>query len=564
MREFTNVVNESLFSGDAALQASLLAYSGEAEKKRISGILSEWERRLPVWDRLAAEASRPEKLPRVEKFDRVGNRIEKIIIASETAQIRRAVVAAGIFKNVTQSEMFAKIYLLAQLGESGVTCPLACTDGLIRVTDAVGHDAVRTKYRPLFDSVEYPLSGAQFITEIGGGSDVGAIEGKAFPTADGTWRVSAEKWYCSAYDEFFVVAARPEGAPAGTDGIALFFVPRLIEMNGKKVPNGLSIRRLKDKLGTQSLPTAEVDFTDAIAWPMGEPQDGFHHLMNYVLNVSRIHNAANSLGLARRAFAEARNYVSQRIAFGRALVQFPLVKETLADLVAEQTARLHLYFHMLAQIDAHGLLPADENQRLWQRFLINLLKYRTADTLSTRIKDCILLCGANGIIQDFSILPRLLRDSLIVETWEGPHNILCLQILRDGRRFAFTERLILEIRSRLDACTHSAMAATVALVRRTTDQLAHHMVQERLADPAYVTAHARRIVDLAGGLLEIAHLLEAGSKHQDGTLLSCAMILAHKRFAPERAFDNPVSGSLSGVIEDLVNENHIDVQRLRG
>lgn len=558
MREFENEVVSSLFKADTTLQTALQASAGNAENSRITGILSEWENKIPVWDLLAAEAARPEKLPRVEKYDRVGNRIEKIIIAPETRRIRQEVVATGIFKNKSQIEMFSKIYLTAQIGESGVLCPLACTDGMIRVVDAVGPDAVKKKYRPLMDSVEYPLSGAQFITEISGGSDVGAIEGTAQPTADGTWRVTAEKWYCSAYDEFFVLAARPVGAPSGTDGIALFFVPRLIEKDGKKIPNGLSIRRLKDKLGTQSLPTAEVDFTDAVAWPLGKPEDGFHHLMNYVLNVSRIHNAANALALNRRAFAEARNYVNQRAAFGRELAKFPLVQESLANLHAEHQARLHLYFHMLAQIDAHGLLPADDAQRLWQRFLINLMKCRTADTCSTRIKESILLCGANGIIQDFSILPRLLRDSLIVETWEGPHNVLCLQILRDGKRFNFVGRLQKEIRQRLDGCTNPDISGVVSQTRQSCEALLELLSGPSLSDPAFVGIHARRVVDQIADVLEVSHLLDVGQKTGDDSAFFAAELLAHKRFMPHRPFETPLWKRLSAAkVESFIFERPV-------
>ncbi|MBI2340145.1 MAG: acyl-CoA dehydrogenase family protein [Deltaproteobacteria bacterium] len=554
LKSFKPADNSRLFSNDPGFQELLSFVCDEREADRLTSVLTAWEKKLPAWNDLSNEAARPEKLPRVEKYDRVGNRLEKVVFPPETKTIRREVVEAGIFSNQSEVEKFAKIYLLAQIGEGGVTCPLACTDGLIRVVQALGSDFLKKEYLPKLLSAEYPLSGAQFITEQSGGSDVGAIEGTARENKDGSWAITAEKWYCSAYDEFFCLAARPDGSPEGTRGVAIFFVPRLID--GK--PNNLSIRRLKNKLGTQSLPTAEVDFEGSKGWLIGKKEDGFYNLMNYILNVSRIHNAANSLALHRRAFVEALNYAGQRVAFGSCLIDFPLIQQSLLSVLAALTARRGLFFSLLAGIDKQGLLPEEREQRLWQRFLINLMKYRTAFQLTGMVKEAILVFGANGIIEDFSILPRLLRDSLIVETWEGPHNVLCLQILRDVGRFDFFSRFKKEIGRIVQSWPAGTLDESRKIYLNAVKKAEELFTKERPADKVWVQTHARRIVDHLADLLEIGGLVRQGITQKNNRLLILAAHLTHESFrGPLAGFENPVIKNLPQFGLDLVSEKPV-------
>ncbi|HBF13885.1 MAG TPA: hypothetical protein DDW49_10965 [Deltaproteobacteria bacterium] len=549
LKQFQNKVSENLYTTDKGFQKQLKYVVGEKEAARLGEVLNNWEKNLPAWNLLADEAARPEKLPRIEKYDRVGNRVEKIVLPMETRTIRRQVVEKGLWTSPTEVEKFSKIYLLAQLGESGVTCPLACTDGLIRVLKALAPDFVKKKYLPLLESEQFPLAGAQFITEQNGGSDVGAIEGRAVQNTDGTWGVFAEKWYCSATDEFFLVLARPEGAPAGTEGLAIFFIPRVIESEGKLVPNSLSIKRLKDKLGTQSLPTAEIDFEGSKAFLIGKKEEGFHNLMNYILNVSRVHNAANSLAIHRRAFAEARNYAAQRMAFGNTLDQFPLIQETLVSILTKLESRRLLSIKLWKLLDENGFLPEDNEQRFWQRFLINLLKYRTAFELTENVKEAIIVLGANGIIQDFSILPRILRDSLIVETWEGPHNILCLQIMRDSARFDFWGRLFKEVKGYLESWPKTQAPQTRTLYEKALSQLQERVGGLKRED---IPALARKIVDRVSDLLEVGELMTQGQIFQ-------ASWLAFKMWGDPLEFDNPARKILPQVALDLIEEKEVKI-----
>ncbi len=233
-----------------------------------------------------------------------------------------------------------------------------------------------------------------------------------------------------------LVTARPEGSPGGTRGLGLFLVPRHLD-NGK--PNGMFIRRLKDKIGTKSLATAEVDFKDAVAWlvePKIPPEGGqaslpFQLLMDCVINTSRLYNAVGSAGAARRAYVIASTYANHRHAFGRPIAEFPLVAEALKEM-HEETRAITSGSLFLAHVrDRIETGPGDEDDEAFFRFAVNLNKYRSSVSATNVIRKAIEVLGGNGAMENFSVLPRLLRDSIVFEAWEGAHNTLIAQSLRD-------------------------------------------------------------------------------------------------------------------------------------
>ena len=211
----------------------------------------------------------------------------------------------------------------------------------VRALREHGSPDLRARFLPplLVTDYEQAERGSQFLTEVQGGSDVGANKTDAIPDdlEPGAWRLRGEKWFCSVADaDQFVVTARPEGAPAGTEGLACFLVPRRV--GGR--PNGFRIRRLKDKLGTRALATAEIEFEGALAYPIGALEDGFKIVAGVVLNTSRWLNACGSSGLMRRAYLEAAGFARHRTAFGQRIADFPLVRENLAIIKAEEHAAL--------------------------------------------------------------------------------------------------------------------------------------------------------------------------------------------------------------------------------
>jgi len=558
LRDFQGIEGQDFFEMDLGFQSLLKDLLPEDEHSPVFNSLHNCARLVAGrWNDLAREASTRDHLPRIVKFDRVGGPVEQVDFGSLTRHLRREVAEFGVLTDVrSEVHKFAMVYLLAHNGEASVNCGLSCTDGLIRAVEARGSEFLRETYLPLMLSVDTPLAGAQFVTEQDGGSDVGAIETEAKPNPDGTWSITGEKWFCSNPDEYFLVAARPAGTPPGTAGVAIFFVPRVL--NDGQI-NNISFKRLKDKLGTQSLPTAEMDFNQATAWAIGKPADGFKTLMNYVINTSRVHNAANAFGILHRAFLEARNYARQRNAFGRAIINYPLVQETLVSLLERCWRYRVLTFKLVSMIDEHGLSPADPSQSMWQRFLINLAKYRSASTLTASVHDAIMVLGANGIVEDFTILPRLLRDSMIIETWEGTHNTLCLQIVRDAVKSDLLERWRDEISGTLGEWPRSFLSQTRAhfeqMFRQTRDELS----DSQLANRDWAAANARSLTDRLGSLLELAWMARSALRadQDDATPALLTVASAHFLLPNLNVFDESGFGATARHFAALIDETPI-------
>ena len=421
-------------------------------------------------DLLARETNRDENLPRLRRYDDVGNRIEAVVFHPDYHEIGRVAYRTGLMglyeEPGRELETLTYAYLLGQNGEAGHTCPFACTAGMIRSLQAAARHAASEPptpgnvsraqaeawlarlYNPDYDTHAH---GSQFLTEVQGGSDVGANALLARLDGD-RWRLSGEKWFCSVVDaHLFLVTARPEGAPAGTAGLAAFVVPRTLADGS---PNQFAIRRLKVKLGTRSMASAELDFLGAEAWRVGD----FRQTVEIVLNTSRAYNAMVAAGLLQRAAREAAGYARHRLAFGRSIRQFPVIARIVARLQTEAHAARASTFWVADMADrlATGRGLVDE-PAAW-RMLVNLNKIWTALTCPAAIRDAIEVFGGNGAIEEFSVLPRLLRDSMVVEAWEGGHGVLCAQLLRDCQRLHLHEPLFRLLRA-LPAGDFSAIEA---------------------------------------------------------------------------------------------------------
>jgi alkylation response protein AidB-like acyl-CoA dehydrogenase len=564
LKDFRGIEGTDFFEQDRGFQVLLDDLLDPQDRSYIFSSLHECARLVAGrWDELAREANRSENLPRIIKYDRAGNRQERVEFGHIARQLRREVAEFGALSS-PRNEMhrFAMIYYLGHNGEASLTCGVSCTDGLVRAIEAKGDQSLH-EYIPRLLSADTPMAGAQFITEQAGGSDVGAIETRAALNDDGTWSITGEKWYCSNPDEYFLVAARPEGGPPGTRGVAVFLVPRVLA-DGRL--NRLSFRRLKEKLGTRSLPTAEIDFEGATGYAIGDTAEGFKTLMSYVINASRVHNAVNSCGFLHRAFLEARNYARQREAFGGALVSYPMIQETLVSLLEQLWRKRLLTFRLVSLIDKNGLAPEDAEQAMWQRFLINLAKYRTAFELTGSIREAIIVFGANGVIEDFTVLPRLLRDALIIETWEGPHNTLCLQIMRDAARSGLLQRWQSEISLALETWPKEFLSLTRSRFEEVFEQMTRAVSREKIMDEVWAATHARRMVDRLGGLLEIAWMSETALSHagRDHTAALLTAAAGRALLSDGEVFEHPFLEALSRHGLALIEEQEVraDVERI--
>lgn len=394
-----------------------------------------------------AATERHREFPQHHPYDELGRRVEVIEFHPAHDVAAGATWASGLLATPLSFdgafELAGLFFLLSHVGEGGQACPAVCTVGLRRALEHRGSPELKVRYLPGLTSADaaVALRGSQFLTEVQGGSDVGANVARATadPEVTGAWRLSGEKWFCSVADaDLFAVTARPEGAAPGTRGLGCFLVPRTLDGTA---PNGFAIRRLKDKLGTRSLASAEIDFEDALAWPIGEVDAGFEVAVNELLNTSRWLNAVGSAGIMSRAYLEVTGFARHRLAFDKPIEAFDTVREQLAVIKMEAAAAWASTAALTALVGRLDEGTATRDEADVHRLLVNANKYVTSIAASDVVHRAIEVLGGNGTIEDFSPLPRLYRDAIVFESWEGTHNVLCAQVRRDCARFGLLDAL---------------------------------------------------------------------------------------------------------------------------
>jgi acyl-CoA dehydrogenase len=430
--------------------------------------------------------------PTLTNFDAWGRRVDRIVTASGWDTQRRAAARhalVGITHLPEARESFGAATrvlqhaLLHLYGPESATfsCPVAMSDGaaaLLRLPEV--DPAVRDAWLPPLVSTDpdTAVTSGQWMTESQGGSDLSRSTTQARPTAHG-WRLTGEKWFCSAADSALAIAlARPEGAPAGSRHLAPFLVPRY-GPDGLPAA-GVQIHRLKEKLGTRALPTAEIGLHDAAAVPVGDPADrGLNRMMTLVV-ITRLHNAAAAAGGMRRGLDYARQYAAARTVAGGTLADRPLHRATLARLAIDAEAAFALAAHAFwlqgraETPDQPGQAEAAAQLRLVAP-LAKLFTGRLAVEAASEYLECF---GGAGYIEDTGI-PRLLRDAQVLPIWEGTTNVLALDVLRavaagDG---------VKQLQARLDEATDAAVGPAADALAQARGELAGDLEDVRLARP---------------------------------------------------------------------------------
>ncbi|MFO7893558.1 MAG: acyl-CoA dehydrogenase family protein [Longimicrobiales bacterium] len=426
---------------------------------------------------LAETSARPENAPWIRHRNAYDDRLDELVFPASTLEALRISHGDEGLGAVRGDPFvhYAMIYLLAQNGEAGVACSLACTDGLVRALEAAADGAHGFETRDLPDPLRSALDGvlgssadgyvhgAQFVTEIQGGSDVPANTVRAVPDGH-AFRIHGQKWFCSNINaDWFLVTAKPvqgpaaDGSPAdGSPGegaaasraaetaagradagalaatpVGLFLVPAFLD--GAR--NGYTIDRLKDKLGTRALATAEVTFDGARAWPVGPLERGLPNLLRYVLTPSRFACSLFAASTLRRAERIIGDYAGFREAFGRSIARYPLVQRTMRGVVEARRRSLVVVFELLRLWEAAEEDGYRGEAALDFRILLSLAKPVLTRLATEQLHEAMMVLAGNGIEERFSSLPRLHRDSIIMETWEGPHNVLFTQALRDFQKY---------------------------------------------------------------------------------------------------------------------------------
>lgn len=466
------------------------------------------------FDKRAVHTDR-EGQPRLIKYDAYGNDISHVWVNEGYKQTVKDTYHKGIVgylhKPIPELERkgnyiysYAQGYLLSQT-EAGFYCPVTLSMAAAFLVERYADESLKEKYLPhLLSTGETELyEGATFLTERQGGSDVGANVVKAVKE-DEHYRIYGEKYFASNAGQCGVttILARIEGAPSGSKGLSLFLVPW---KNEDGTNNGLSIRRLKDKLGVRAVPSGEVEFDGAKAFLIGDASRGFYYMME-ALNLSRICNAVASVGIMRRAYTEAKQYAENRPAFGHYLTNYPMIQETLSKLAAVQEVQTSAVFDLISLFDrVIGKENGTNEEQNLVRLLIAILKMRTAEEAIHFSHEAIELHGGNGYIEDF-VTPRLLRDAQVLTVWEGSANILGLEVLRLLKKNVFPT-FISFIEAKL-VDTPITLANQKELVTQKLNDLKEVVYYASTIDQNTQTFYAKKIANKMADLLESAIAIE--------------------------------------------------------
>jgi len=437
--------------------------------------------------------------PVLVMHDLDGRRVDRVRLAPAHEEVLKQLVPINRppYEGGSWHHHYALGFLLA---DPGLYCELTITNSTLYVIHKYAPGQAQWKEKLLRGEAW----GATWMTEVQGGSDLGANTTHARQDGDG-WRLQGEKYFCSGCGlaDIAIVTAHPEGAPPGPKGIALFLVPRL-NRNGEL---NYFVRRLKDKSATRAVTSGEVEFHDTEAYLVGEQAQGIYYTLESLL-VSRLANAAAAMGIARKAHLEAWYRTQRRQAFGKTINQHPLVRRDLTDLAVRMAGGLALTFHAVELFNrAWHDSPPYSNAYHYARFLAHLAKNRTAEHASAVTQLAMELFGGIGFLEEFAVA-RWHREALITPIWEGTSNIQALDMLesitRKRAHQGFLEEFIPILRKIDTPEAHSA--------REAISKTLAHLAQINADEAQWYAKHAlTRLADAAQVAL-LYRLAETGGE----------------------------------------------------
>ncbi|KXS11916.1 acyl-CoA dehydrogenase/oxidase C-terminal [Gonapodya prolifera JEL478] len=478
------------YANDAVLQAILRLYVPPEKLALVEPDLARFGGVVVSDQMLDWVQNAEDNPPTVSQFDAWGRRVDRLVTsegwrAMRTVSAREGIIAAayderGRLAHNARVVQFAKYYLFSP-SSALYTCPLAMTDGGARLVELSGDAHLMNHVFPRLTSRDphtFWTSG-QWMSERPGGSDVGPTETVACPPSssspsssspssssssslsseeDDLWSIHGFKFFSSGTDSdatFLLARHGTRGkngdvqVKPGSKGLSLFHATLRTPTGAS---NGVRIHRLKDKLGTKPVPTAELELVGMKARLVGKPYEGVRTIAT-ILNVTRIHCAVSSVSFLRRALATARDYAHRRVAFGKPIAAHPLHARLLAEAETHLRANMELVFyvvHLLGITEVHerqsaGVLPPDPLQPLppATSYATDLLRLLTPCTKTFAATDCVHqigLCmealGGQGYMEDAAGIPRLWRDAQVQAIWEGTGAVMAhdvARVIRDDR-----------------------------------------------------------------------------------------------------------------------------------
>ncbi|MFE2346403.1 isovaleryl-CoA dehydrogenase [Kitasatospora cineracea] len=447
------------------------------------------------WARLANDHP-----PVLRTHDRYGHRIDEVEFHPYWHELMRTAVEHGLHaapwrddRPGAHTARAAKFYVWGQV-EAGHTCPVSMTYAAVPALRTTPDLAAA--YEPLLAAREYDfglrephgkrgLIAGMSMTEKQGGSDVRANTTRAVPTADGTYRLTGHKWFTSApMSDVFLTLAQAPG------GLSCFLLPRVLP-DGTR--NALRLQRLKDKLGNKSNASAELEYEDATGWLVGEEGRGVRTIIEMV-NMTRLDCTTGAASAMRYGALRALHHASHRRAFGKDLVDQPLMRNVLADLVVESEAATAVAMRLAEATDR--ALAGDEQEARLRRLGLAVAKYWVCKRGPGHAAEALECLGGNGYVEE-SGMPRLYREAPLVSIWEGSGNVAALDALRAMARQPESVAALfaeLDTASGLDAHYDTALAD----------------LRKDLADPEHLEYRTRHLVERLALTLQASLLLRHG------------------------------------------------------
>lgn len=487
--------------------------------------------------------------PQLETHNKNGQKKSHVVFNPAYEQLHREAYERGMIglpyqKKNPQPHLlgFAMGYMAGQ-ADISIFCPVTMTGAVAHVLQNFAPESVREEYlHELIRMDGKAQSGGTWCTELHGGSDIGATTTRAVKEGDKI-RLYGLKWFTSNANSGLALAlARPEGAPDSGKGLGLYLVPSHLKDGS---PNHYSIRRLKDKLGTKALATGEIDLEGAEVIEVAPPPMGLKVMME-ALQYSRIDNAVGAAGVQRRAFLEAACWASHRKAFGKAIIEYPMVQNELMDLMVRSEASTALAFEAAKTFDE---ALKDEGKKTWLRVATALAKYRTAEDGVQCAKKTVEIVGGNGYTEEFPSA-RQYRDALVLAVWEGPANIQALELMRMVAGKEPGDRIFIDRIRQVSESLPAAMSPEKQLLDKGLKEAENALAYIR-QNSSETEKFARKLMDhmadvLSGALLaeEAAHDLALGDARKAIVANKCL----EKFFGPK---DFVIRGTIDPVLANF-------------
>lgn len=455
----------------------------------------------------------------------------KIAVKSEMFRVKWEPSLQEKFNTEKQRLGFASGYLYA-MSESGQYCPLCMTDGVARLIDLFCREEDRARLIPHIatNNADDLYTGAMFLTEKTGGSDVGASITIAEHVDDDVYKLNGEKWFCSnANAQLIFALARTDNDVKGTKGLSIFLLENPLPTGER---NYMEVIRLKDKLGVRSMASAECILRDTKGKLVGKEFEGFKVMIEMV-NLSRLYNSVAALSASRRALVEAYQFINGRVTFGKPAIEHALIRTKLTELAALNVANFYLVWRAIEALDKAD--TGDKKEGSLFRIINPMTKKWSAETGVYITRESMELMGGLGYIED-GVMPKIMRDVMVLPIWEGSGNIIILDMLRAFFKSDGFDTLSAEVEN-----TASKNDAHADFLRSNLQQLKAFAENLKQLDPQSMEASAKPFFERLTSLYQISVLIDNLNTESSAWLTPSINYLTAKYKGSELGVVTPLS-----------------------